>query len=188
MSCAPWRGGGAGQEYFTAYLVEKALSIDNVFVFALLFQAFAVPAAYQHRVLFAGILGALALRAGFIAAGATVNLWRPGTVPHSRRDISGVTVTGKEEAAAADVACVGEGETLREAGHRMRELGVTALSVRCENGEDQGTITQDMVLRSIAAGRDPKTVTVGQVILGPRGSGRAAGAAQPSRIRRPAAV
>jgi tellurite resistance protein TerC len=67
-----WRGGGAGQEYFTAYLVEKALSIDNVFVFALLFQAFAVPAGHQHRVLFAGILGALALRAGFIAAGAAM--------------------------------------------------------------------------------------------------------------------
>src|SRR6266581_9051028 len=67
-----WQGGGPGQEYFTAYLVEKALSIDNVFVFALLFQAFAVPAAYQHRVLFAGIAGALALRAGFIAAGATM--------------------------------------------------------------------------------------------------------------------
>jgi len=67
-----WRGGAAGQEYFTAYLVEKALSIDNVFVFALLFQAFAVPAAYQHRVLFAGVLGALVLRAGFIAAGATL--------------------------------------------------------------------------------------------------------------------
>jgi hypothetical protein len=65
-----WRGGAAGQEYFTAYLVEKALSIDNVFVFALLFQAFAVPVAYQHRVLFAGVLGALVLRAGFIAAGA----------------------------------------------------------------------------------------------------------------------
>jgi TerC family integral membrane protein len=67
-----WRGGVAGQEYFTAYLVEKALSIDNVFVFALLFQAFAVPAAYQHRVLFAGVLGALVLRAGFIAAGAAL--------------------------------------------------------------------------------------------------------------------
>jgi len=57
-----WQGGGAGQEYFAAYLVEKALSIDNVFVFALLFQAFAVPGAVQHRVLFAGVLGALALR------------------------------------------------------------------------------------------------------------------------------
>jgi tellurite resistance protein TerC len=67
-----WQGSTAGQQYFTAYLVEKTLSIDNVFVFALLFQAFAVPAASQHRVLFAGIAGALALRAGFIAAGATM--------------------------------------------------------------------------------------------------------------------
>ena len=67
-----WRGGGAGQEYFAAYLIEKALSIDNVFVFALVFQAFAVPAAYQHRVLFAGVLGALAMRAGFISAGAAL--------------------------------------------------------------------------------------------------------------------
>jgi TerC family integral membrane protein len=67
-----WRGGGAGQEYFAAYLIEKALSIDNVFVFALVFQAFAVPASYQHRVLFAGVLGALAMRAAFISAGATL--------------------------------------------------------------------------------------------------------------------
>ena len=66
------RGGTAGGEYFAAYLVEKALSIDNVFVFALLFQAFAVPAAYQRRVLFAGVLGALVLRGLFIAAGATL--------------------------------------------------------------------------------------------------------------------
>jgi tellurite resistance protein TerC len=69
---AAWQGGGAGQEYFAAYLLEKALSVDNIFVFALLFQAFAVPAAYQHRVLFAGVVGALALRGGFIAAGAAL--------------------------------------------------------------------------------------------------------------------
>ena len=67
-----WQGGDAGQEYFAAYLIEKALSVDNIFVFALLFQAFAVPPAFQHRVLFAGVLGALALRAGFIAAGAAL--------------------------------------------------------------------------------------------------------------------
>jgi len=66
------RGGQAGGEYFAAYLVEKALSIDNVFVFALLFQAFSVPAAYQRRVLFAGVVGALVLRGAFIAAGATL--------------------------------------------------------------------------------------------------------------------
>ena len=67
-----WQGGDAGQEYFAAYLVEKALSVDNIFVFALLFQAFAVPPPYQHRVLFAGVLGALVLRGGFIAAGAAL--------------------------------------------------------------------------------------------------------------------
>jgi tellurite resistance protein TerC len=67
-----WQGGDAGQEYFAAYLIEKALSVDNIFVFALIFQAFAVPAAYQHRVLFAGVLGALVLRGGFIVAGAAL--------------------------------------------------------------------------------------------------------------------
>ncbi|HLT45943.1 MAG TPA: hypothetical protein VK002_01830, partial [Rubricoccaceae bacterium] len=54
-------------EFLTGYLIEKSLSVDNVFVFALIFSFFAVPAAYQHRVLFWGILGALVLRAGFIA-------------------------------------------------------------------------------------------------------------------------
>jgi len=67
-----WQGGDAGQEYFAAYLIEKALSVDNIFVFALIFQAFAVPAAYQHHVLFAGVLGALVLRGGFIVAGAAL--------------------------------------------------------------------------------------------------------------------
>ena len=66
------QGGTAGEEYFTAYLVEKALSVDNLFVFALLFKAFAVPGAYQHRVLFGGVVGALFLRGGFIAAGAAL--------------------------------------------------------------------------------------------------------------------
>jgi tellurite resistance protein TerC len=65
-------GGDAGQQYFAAYLTEEALSVDNLFVFALLFQAFAVPAACERRVLFAGVIGALALRGGFIAAGATM--------------------------------------------------------------------------------------------------------------------
>jgi TerC family integral membrane protein len=65
-------GGDAGQQYFAAYLTEEALSVDNLFVFALLFQAFAVPAACERRVLFAGVIGALALRGGFIAAGATL--------------------------------------------------------------------------------------------------------------------
>lgn len=57
------------KEFFVGYLVEKSLSVDNVFVFAMLFAYFAVPAKYQHRVLFYGILGALVLRAAFIFAG-----------------------------------------------------------------------------------------------------------------------
>jgi len=67
-----WQGGDAAGEYYAGYLIEKSLSVDNVFVFALLFSYFAVPAEYQHRVLFWGVLGALVLRAGFIAGGAAL--------------------------------------------------------------------------------------------------------------------
>ena len=67
-----WRGTQAGSEYLAGYLIEKSLSMDNVFLFALLFSYFAVPARYQHRVLFWGVLGAMAFRAIFIAAGTTL--------------------------------------------------------------------------------------------------------------------
>jgi tellurite resistance protein TerC len=66
------RGSEAGGEYLAGYLIELSLSVDNVFVFALIFAAFAVPAAYQHRLLFWGILGAIVFRAAFIAAGTAV--------------------------------------------------------------------------------------------------------------------
>ncbi len=59
-------------EFFTGYVIEKSLSVDNVFVFALLFSHFAVPARYQHKVLFWGILGALVMRAAMIGLGATL--------------------------------------------------------------------------------------------------------------------
>jgi tellurite resistance protein TerC len=62
-----FRGQEAGLEWTTGYLVEKSLSVDNVFVFLLIFSAFAVPPAYQHRVLFWGIVGALVMRAILIA-------------------------------------------------------------------------------------------------------------------------
>jgi tellurite resistance protein TerC len=65
-------GGERGGEYFAGYLIEKSLSVDNIFVFALIFGYFAVPAKYQHRVLFWGVVGALVLRAGFIFAGAAL--------------------------------------------------------------------------------------------------------------------
>ena len=63
-------GREAGLEYFAGYLIEKALSVDNIFVFVLIFSAFRVPARYQHRVLFWGILGELLMRGAMIAAGA----------------------------------------------------------------------------------------------------------------------
>ena len=59
-------------EFFTGYLIEKSLSVDNVFVFALLFSYFAVPPVYQHKVLFWGILGALVMRAILIVLGAAL--------------------------------------------------------------------------------------------------------------------
>jgi len=59
-----------GLEYLTGYIVEKALSVDNIFVFVMVFAYFAVPKIYQHRVLFYGILGALIFRAIFISAGS----------------------------------------------------------------------------------------------------------------------
>jgi tellurite resistance protein TerC len=63
------RGGQAGLEFFTGYLVEKSLSIDNIFVFILIFGYFNVPQTYQHKVLFWGIIGAIILRICFIVGG-----------------------------------------------------------------------------------------------------------------------
>lgn len=65
-------GADALVKYLTGYIVEKSLSIDNIFVIAMLFRFFAVPPAYQHRVLFWGILGALAMRGVMIAIGTTL--------------------------------------------------------------------------------------------------------------------
>ena len=67
-----WQGTSAGGEYLAGYLIEKSLSIDNVFVWAVILNYFAVPAAYQYRVLFWGIFGALVLRALFIFAGVAL--------------------------------------------------------------------------------------------------------------------
>jgi len=61
-----------GLEFFTGYLIEYALSVDNIFVFLVLFNYFGVPSQYQHRVLFWGILGAIVLRATFILAGTAL--------------------------------------------------------------------------------------------------------------------
>jgi tellurite resistance protein TerC len=63
-------GPGKGLEFLTGYVIEKALSVDNIFVFVMVFAYFGVPAKYQHRVLFWGILGALVMRGAMIGAGA----------------------------------------------------------------------------------------------------------------------
>jgi tellurite resistance protein TerC len=68
----PITGGEAVVKYLTGYVVEKSLSVDNIFVIALIFGYFAVPAIYQHRVLFWGILGALVMRGLMIAVGAAL--------------------------------------------------------------------------------------------------------------------
>lgn len=67
-----WAGPTIAGEYFAGYVIEKSLSIDNIFVFALIFSYFAVPPRYQYRVLFWGVIGALLMRAIFILIGATL--------------------------------------------------------------------------------------------------------------------
>ncbi len=102
-----WRfGWERGAQYLAGYVIEKSLAVDNIFVFAVIFSAFAIPARYQHRVLFWGVVGALILRAGFIAAGAAllkrfhwtiylfgvllvVTAWRMWTHRHHESDPAG---------------------------------------------------------------------------------------------------
>ncbi len=64
-----WDGPPAGATFLTAFLVEKSLSMDNIFVFVVIFRFFAVPLMYQYRVLYWGILGAIVMRLAFILAG-----------------------------------------------------------------------------------------------------------------------
>lgn len=66
----PWLGAQKATEFLTAYLLEKSLSVDNLFVFVVLFQYFHIPGELQHRVLFFGVLGAIVLRLIFIVVGA----------------------------------------------------------------------------------------------------------------------
>ena len=69
---AIWFGADAAEQYFAAYLLEKSLSIDNLFVFVVIFGALEIPTSEQRRVLTWGIIGALVTRAAFIAAGAAI--------------------------------------------------------------------------------------------------------------------
>jgi tellurite resistance protein TerC len=72
MPASTYTNSEAALAFFTGYLIEKSLSVDNIFVFILIFSFFAVPAAYQHRVLFWGILGALVMRGTLILVGAVL--------------------------------------------------------------------------------------------------------------------
>jgi tellurite resistance protein TerC len=64
-----WRGHRLGVEFFAAYVLEKSLSADNIFVFLLIFRSFGIDPRYQHKVLYTGILGAVATRLAFVLAG-----------------------------------------------------------------------------------------------------------------------
>jgi len=68
-------GSGKGLEFVTGYIIEWSLSVDNLFVFLVIFSYFAVPLAFQHRVLFWGIMGAVIMRGIFIAAGVGLLAW-----------------------------------------------------------------------------------------------------------------
>jgi tellurite resistance protein TerC len=67
-----WRGRQQALEFFTGYLIEKALSVDNIFVFIMIFTYFQIPSKYHHKVLFWGIIGALIMRVIFIFAGVAL--------------------------------------------------------------------------------------------------------------------
>jgi tellurite resistance protein TerC len=67
-----WFGPERALEFTTGYLIEKALAVDNIFVFVVIFSAFAIPTIYQHRILFWGVLGALVMRAVFILVGGAM--------------------------------------------------------------------------------------------------------------------
>lgn len=72
VPASSYTNGEASLAFLTAYLIEYALSVDNIFVFVMLFAYFAVPAAYQHRVLFWGVLGALVMRGALIVTGSAL--------------------------------------------------------------------------------------------------------------------
>lgn len=72
LALVPWRGSETAMQFLTGYLIELSLSVDNLFVFLLLFTRFAIPSALQHRVLFWGVIGAILMRVAMIAAGGAL--------------------------------------------------------------------------------------------------------------------
>ena len=141
-----WAGGGTAQAYLAGYLIEKSLSVDNIFLFAAIFSAFAIPARYQHRVLMCGIIGALLMRAAFIAAGislleaihpviyvfgavllvAAFNMLRGGThAPPSTRGRCGCCGAG----CRSPTGCTASGSSLRDGGRLLATPLLLALLV-----------------------------------------------------------
>ena len=79
-----WFGPTKALEFTTGYLIEEALSVDNIFVFLVVFSYFRVPKEHQHRVLFWGILGALVMRGAFILAGVALSSFRASSAASNR--------------------------------------------------------------------------------------------------------
>ncbi len=113
-----------GLEFLAGYVMEESLSVDNMFVFALVFRYFAIPARYQHRVLFYGVLGAMVFRGMFIAAGSALMRFHwvvdrvrdlPRVHRHSDGDGEGKgSGPGRESADPPGAAMVpGDGRTAR---------------------------------------------------------------------------
>jgi len=123
-----WSAHGAerGLEFTTGYLIELALSIDNVFVFLVVFRTFGVPAAYQHRVLLWGVLGALVLRGAFIAAGSAL---------FDRFDWMTYVFGALLMVAAAKLAVAGGSEPRPEESLVVRALGRVVPTVRRYHGD-----------------------------------------------------
>ena len=92
-----WQGRVPAEEYLAGFLIEKTLSVDNLFVFALIFSYFAVPVAYQRRVIFWGIVGAIILRALFILSAPPCSTLlhdlRLRGIPGAHRDSHGAPLT-----------------------------------------------------------------------------------------------
>ena len=113
-----WRGPAAGLEFLTGYLLEWSLSMDNVFVFAVIFRYFQVPLNYQYRVLFWGILGAILMRLGFVLGGGP-----GGAVPGGVADLrAGAALGGRGSwpAAAPEQIEPGRNPVLRLARRCLR--------------------------------------------------------------------
>jgi len=125
-------GSASGLEYLTGYVIEKSLSVDNIFVFVVIFGSLGIPALYQHRVLFWGIVSALVLRGAMIAGGAEelcvteVAVFDTLFATSVRNDAAGTTPRPFD--AARDGLVLGEGARLAIAGVVLGSLAAWTLA------------------------------------------------------------